>query len=80
MDRELAGAKVSLVLALDESLPPIRADRVQIQRVLVNLVTNAMESLGAIGGRTRRLSQSRPRRITIRSASLDGQERAVERQ
>ena len=30
MDRELAGSKVSLVLALDKALPPIRADRVQI--------------------------------------------------
>lgn len=73
MDRELAGAKVSLVLALDESLPPIRADRVQIQRVLINLVTNAMESLGAIGERTRRLPRGQLRRITIRSASADGQ-------
>ena len=73
MDRELAGAKVSLELALDESLPPIRADRVQIQRVLINLVTNAVESLGPIRGRTRLLSQSRPRAITIRSASLNGQ-------
>ena len=73
MERELAGAKVSLELALDESLPPIRADRVQIQRVLINLITNAMESLGTKGGRTRRLSQSRPRCITVRSASLNGQ-------
>jgi signal transduction histidine kinase len=73
MDRELAGARVSLVLALDESLPPIRADQVQIQRVLINLVTNSIESLGPIRGRTRLLPQSRLRRITIRSASLGGQ-------
>jgi signal transduction histidine kinase len=73
MDRELAAAKVSLALALDETLPPIRADRVQIQRVLINLITNAVESLGPIGGRTRLLSQRPPRRVTIRSASLDGQ-------
>lgn len=71
MDRELASAKVSLDLALDESLQPIRADRVQIQRVLVNLVTNAIESLGAKPGRTRLLSQGRPRRIAIRTMSLD---------
>ena len=74
MDRELAGARVSLVLTLDESLPPIRADRVQIQRVLINLITNAMESLGAMEERTRLLSQSRPRRITISSVSSDGQD------
>jgi signal transduction histidine kinase len=33
-----------------------------------------MESLGVMAGRTRLQSQSRSRRITIRSASLDGQE------
>ena len=74
MDRELAGAKVSLDLALDDALPLIRADRVQIQRVLVNLVTNAIESLGPTRGRTRLLSQSQPRHIAIRSTSLDRQE------
>ena len=70
LDRELAGEKVSLQLALDEALPPILADRVQIQRVLVNLLTNAIESLGA--------TQGRPRRIAIRSAALDGQEVLLE--
>ncbi len=39
------------------------ASRVQIQRVLINLLTNAIESLGATRGR--------PRRIAIRSALLD---------
>ena len=71
MDRELASAKVSLDLALDESLGPIRADRVQIQRVLVNLLTNAIESLGTKPSRTRLLSQGRPRSIAIRTMSLD---------
>jgi signal transduction histidine kinase len=65
LGRELAGAKVSLELALDETLPPILADRVQMQRVLVNLVINAIESLVAKRGR--------PRRIAIRSVSLDAQ-------
>ena len=70
LDRELAGEKVSLELALDEALPPILADRVQIQRVLVNLFTNAIESLAATRGR--------PRRIAIRSAPLDGQDVLLE--
>ncbi len=65
LERELNGTKISLQLELDEALPPIRADRVQIQRVLINLVTNAIESLGA----TRR----RARQLTIRSAPLDAQ-------
>ena len=62
--RELAAERVSLQLSLDEALPTIRADRIQIERVLINLLTNAIESLGATRGR--------PRRIAIRSASLDG--------
>ena len=66
LDRELAASKVSLQLSLDEALPPILADRVQMQRVLVNLITNAIESLRAIS--------DRPRRIAIRSALLDGKD------
>jgi len=59
LDREMAGRKVSLRLALDETLPPILANRVQIQRVLINLLTNALESMDA--------RRNRPRRISIRS-------------
>ena len=66
LDRELAASKVSLDLSLDEALPPILADRVQMQRVLVNLVINAIESLRAIS--------DRPRRIAIRSALIDGKD------
>lgn len=65
LDRELAAKKVSLELALDEALPPILADRIQMQRVLINLLTNAMESLDATRGRSRR--------IAVRSAPLSGQ-------
>jgi signal transduction histidine kinase len=62
LDRELAGEKVALRLALDQALPPVLADRVQIQQVLINLLTNAIESLRETG---------RPHRITIGSAPLD---------
>ena len=62
--REMTAAKVSLELDLDEALPPILASRVQVQRVIMNLLTNAIESVGA----TRR----RPRRIAIRTLSPDG--------
>jgi signal transduction histidine kinase len=64
LERELAGERVALELTLDEDLPPVLADRVQIQRVLVNLFTNAIDSLGATRGR--------PRRIEVRSAPLNG--------
>jgi len=66
LHRELAANKVSLQLSLDETLPPILADRVQMQRVLVNLITNAIESLRAIS--------DRPRRIEIRSALFEGKD------
>jgi signal transduction histidine kinase len=70
MDRELAAENISLKLALDEALPPVVGSRVQVQRVLVNLFTNAIESLGATRGR--------PRRISIRSALVDGHEVLLE--
>ena len=63
LDRELAGEKVLLRLALDEALEPIVGDRVQIQQVLINLLTNAIEAL--------RGSERRARRITIRSLAVD---------
>lgn len=64
LDREFSATKVSLELELDEDVPPIRGSRVQIQRVLINLLTNAIESVGAARGR--------PHRLAIRSALLDG--------
>lgn len=65
MDSDLAAHRVALELKLDETLPPVLAEPVQIQRVLVNLITNAIESLDSI--------ESRPRRITVRSTAAEGQ-------
>ena len=62
-DREMTAHNVHVQLALDEELPAILANRVQIQRVLSNLLTNAIESVSA----TRR----RTRLIAISSAVLD---------
>jgi C4-dicarboxylate-specific signal transduction histidine kinase len=69
LERELNGTKISLQIELDKTLPPILADRVQIQRVLINLLTNAMESLHG--------ARSRTHRIAICSA-LDGQDVLLE--
>jgi signal transduction histidine kinase len=70
MDRELAARKVSLQLDLDDNFPPVVANRVQIQRVLINLLTNAIESVSG----TRR----RERQIAIRSGSVDGRKVQVD--
>lgn len=60
LNRELASNQVLLRLALDEALPLIRGNRTQLQQVLINLFTNAIESLHA--------TRSRLRSITIRTA------------
>ncbi len=65
MDRDLAAHDVSLEVFLDDTLPPVLADPVQIQRVLVNLLTNSIESLDAV--------TSRSRRITVRSTAAEGE-------
>jgi signal transduction histidine kinase len=70
MDKEFAVQKIELQLALDETVPAIMANRVQLQRVLVNLLTNAVESVGSTKRRTRR--------ITIRSACLDNHNVLIE--
>jgi len=60
---EIVNHKVSLQFALDAALPPVIGNRVQLQRVLVNLFTNAMESLEA--------TPNRPRRMLVSTKTLD---------
>jgi signal transduction histidine kinase len=63
LDRELAARKILIQLMLEEGDLLVLANRVQLQRVLINLLTNAMESMGAPG--------SHARSITIRSTLED---------
>jgi C4-dicarboxylate-specific signal transduction histidine kinase len=53
MDARLAEADV--VMELAEPLPPVVADRIQLEQVLVNLMRNGFESLRESGHRPRRL-------------------------
>jgi signal transduction histidine kinase len=62
LQRELASERISVQFALDETLPPVLADKVQLHRVLINLLSNAIESLSATEGR--------PRQVTIRSRQI----------
>jgi len=45
MAEEVQGSGLCLEIELDEDLPKIRADAVQIQQVIVNLVRNAIEAM-----------------------------------
>jgi signal transduction histidine kinase len=65
LERELRAQRISLHLDLDEDLPPVCADRVQIQRVLVNLMTNAIEAFDT--------TEAETRCISIRSRRPDGE-------
>jgi signal transduction histidine kinase len=55
MRRELDRHQANLSLELDETLPSVFGDRVQIQQVLINLIVNACQAMDAIKGRARDL-------------------------
>jgi len=69
-EREMAASKISLKLSLADRLPPIKADRVQMQRVLVNLLNNAVESLRALPDRSHT--------VAISSAVANGRDVLIE--
>lgn len=46
---------VEVVMEIGDSLPPVEADRVQLQQVLVNLLLNGMEAMAGIEDRPRLL-------------------------
>jgi NO-binding membrane sensor protein with MHYT domain len=61
--RELLSHRVSLRMELARTLPVVLADRVQLQQVLINLVTNGIEAMRPIA--------DRPRELVIRSHQDD---------
>ncbi len=65
--RELARQQVQISLALEQGLPPVVADAVLIEQVVINLVRNAGDALAEAPA-----SPERPRRIEARTLrSLD---------
>jgi PAS domain S-box-containing protein len=62
---DLKSSGIALRLELLDGVHPVAADRVQLRQVLLNLVTNAMDSMKAV--------EDRPRVLRIRSEGLDQQ-------
>ena len=60
---ELKSRRVSLALELLDDLSPVQADRVQLQQVLLNLFTNAVDSMASVA--------DRPHVLRVRSEHLE---------
>jgi len=63
LSREVQSHQVSLELDLTPDLPPVRADRVQLQQVIINLLVNAIQAMAPVN--------DRPRALQIRSHAHD---------
>lgn len=50
MPRELEKHGISLETELDSGLPPVLGDRIQLQQVMLNLITNAIEAMASVTG------------------------------
>lgn len=60
---ELWRQRIAVEIELQDSLPDVVGDRVQLQQVLVNLMLNSIDAMSVV--------DDRPRRLTIRSLAWD---------
>ena len=70
LDSYPARKHVSLDVVLDSDVPPVFADRVQLQQLVLNLMLNALEALEPISGRVKQLS--------VRSKRANGREAVIQ--
>ena len=71
IDMRFIGREVSILQKLDEKLPSIQADEVQMTQVLVNLITNSIHAMprgGELTIRTRKLDKGVS--LTVRDTGL----------
>jgi len=55
---DLVTSNVEALIRMQENLPQVMGDRVQLQQVLLNLVVNACDAMGAFAAAPRRLTIS----------------------
>ncbi|MDB5774838.1 MAG: hypothetical protein JWP38_971 [Herbaspirillum sp.] len=53
---EIAGKGLNVAVDLDDGLPSVQADRIQMQQTMVNLVRNAIDAMDNVRGRPRLLA------------------------
>lgn len=64
---EISREQVLLTTQLDDALPAVLADRIELQQVVLNLVINSIEALRPVAGRPKdlRIVSTRPTRSTV---------------
>jgi C4-dicarboxylate-specific signal transduction histidine kinase len=55
VQREMARHRIVLRTLLADDVPPVLGNRIQLQQVVLNLLTNAIEAMRAVAGRRREL-------------------------
>ena len=65
-ESDLETSKVALDLKLDQSIPLVMVDRIQIEQVILNLVRNAVEAMQE--------TEPQDRQLTVRTAAAGGNE------